>query len=140
TMRSYGHPFLFASLFTIIVTQMTSPAKAQQGDQILDGIGETDMVARYIFDGDTRDWSRNGLQAQGTNLQFVDDEEFGTVLSLNGKDAFVALPTGVLTDLESISIAGWVYLQSEQRGQQVFDFSNGTDNRLFTAPFGTIGQ
>ncbi|SFC70808.1 hypothetical protein SAMN04487907_107158, partial [Zunongwangia mangrovi] len=30
-----------------------------QGDQILDGIGETGLIARYVFDKDAKDWSRN---------------------------------------------------------------------------------
>ena len=37
--------------------------KAQNGDQILDGIGETAMISRYLFNGDTKDWSRNNLHA-----------------------------------------------------------------------------
>ena len=139
-MRGYSRTLLFASLFVILFTQVTNLAKAQEGDQILDGIGETSMIARYIFDGDTRDWSRNGLQAQGTNVQFVEDEQFGNVLSLDGKGAFVALPAGALTDLESLSISGWVYLRSEAAGQHLFDFGNNASNRFFAAPFGAGDQ
>ena len=36
---------------------------AQSGDQILDGIGETGLIARYLFDGNAKDWSRNNLHA-----------------------------------------------------------------------------
>ncbi|HEX8460702.1 MAG TPA: hypothetical protein VF623_04710, partial [Segetibacter sp.] len=77
---------------------------AQSGDQILDGIGETGMIARYMFNGDLRDWSRNNLHGQvsGGEAKFVTDDLFGKVLSLSGEsNAFVIIPEQALTDLES---------------------------------------
>ena len=38
---------------------ITMTVMAQSGDQILDGIGETGLIARYVFDGNVKDWSRN---------------------------------------------------------------------------------
>ena len=98
---------------------------AQNGDQILDGIGETGMSARYIFNGDLKDWSRNNLHArfQGSNLEFVNDNRFGKVLSLSGNDnSFVTIPSEALADVESLSISGWIYLRSGEVGQSFFDF------------------
>jgi uncharacterized protein len=59
---------------------------AQGGDQFLDGIGETSLVARYLFNGSADDSSRNHLHAslQGSGAAFVDDERFGRVLELAG--------------------------------------------------------
>ncbi|PRD57512.1 hypothetical protein C5749_08880 [Sphingobacterium gobiense] len=114
--------------------------KAQGGDQILDGIGETDMVARYLFDGDIRDWSRNNLHAKfhGKEIEFVKDDRFGKVLSLPGDNAhFITLPVETLIDLESLSISGWVYLRSDQRGQHFFDFGQDANKHFFVAPVGT---
>lgn len=118
----------------------TSGARAQNGDQILDGIGETGMIARYIFDGDAKDWSRNNLHGklQGSEAKFVSDNRFGKVLSLSGEsNSFITLPGEALTDIESLSISGWIYLRSKQPGQHFFDF--GTDNaqHFFAAPAGT---
>jgi hypothetical protein len=39
------------------------PAQSE-GDQILDGIGETALIARYVFDGNTQDRSRNQFHAE----------------------------------------------------------------------------
>ena len=39
----------------------TTTTNAQNGDQILDGIGETGLIARYTFKEDVKDWSRNNL-------------------------------------------------------------------------------
>ena len=65
--------FLRVILFVTVLTQSINTAQAQNGDQILDGIGETGMIARYVFDGDGKDWSRNNLHAkfQSSAVKFV---------------------------------------------------------------------
>ncbi|EJL59944.1 beta-L-arabinofuranosidase domain-containing protein [Flavobacterium sp. CF136] len=118
----------------------TTTIFAQSGDQILDGIGETGLIARYVFDGDAKDWSRNNLHGkiQDVKAKFVNDEQFGTVLSLPADSkAFVAIPGDALTGEESLSITGWIYLRSAQKGQRFFDFGKNTKSHLFFAPVGT---
>lgn len=122
-------------LFVVVLTQGLSKAQAQNGDQILDGIGETGMVARYIFDGNVRDWSRNNLhgKVQGA-VKFVDDKQFGKVLSLTGSsNAFVTLPAETMTDIESLSISAWINLQSPKAGQHFFDFGRKSGGHFFAA-------
>ena len=130
-------------LFLSLLTQGVSTVHAQTGDQILDGIGETGLIARYVFNGDLRDWSRNNLHArfQGAEPTFVNDNRFGRVLSLPGdNNAFVTIPADALTDLESLSISGWIYLRSTQPGQRFFDFGKDATKRFFAAPVGTNTQ
>ncbi len=128
-----------AILLTIFIKTI-DVAVAQGGDQILDGIGETGMVARYVFDGDLKDWSRNGLHGkfQGEKALFVADKQFNKVLSLaGGKDDFVVLPSNVLSDLESISITGWLYLRAAQPEQYLFDFGQDLARHFAVTPTGT---
>lgn len=109
-------------LFLVSIGLFTQKVNAQ-GDQILDGIGETGMVARYVFDGDTKDWSRNNLHGKfhGGVAKYVKDERFGQVLSLSGgANDYISIPGTAFTDLESISISGWVYLQSNKTNQYFF--------------------
>jgi len=118
-------------------------AQAQNGDQILDGIGETGMIARYVFNGDLRDWSRNNLHAKspGNEIVFVNDDRFGKVLSLSGNNnAFLTLPGETLSDIASLSISGWIYLRSGQTGQRFFDFGKDAGQHFFAAPTGTDTQ
>ncbi len=115
----------------------------ESGDQILDGIGETGMIARYVFDGNLKDWSRNGLHANSKNNQpkFIKDEKFGNVLSLSGgKDDYLTLPAGTLNGLESLSISVWLSLKSDGTGQYIFDFGKDNNQHFFAAPFGTSSQ
>lgn len=135
--------FLRVLLFVAVISQGFTSAKAQSGDQILDGIGETGMIARYLFNGDTKDWSRNNLHAkvQGSEVQFVTDNRFGKVLSLPGNsNGFLTIPAEALTDLESLSISGWIYLRSKQPGQRFFDFGKDGVKHFFAAPAGTSTQ
>ncbi|MHA4896856.1 beta-L-arabinofuranosidase domain-containing protein [Pedobacter sp. PWIIR3] len=128
--------FLRIVLFLAVFGQSLSGVRAQSGDQILDGIGETGMIARYLFNGDAKDWSRNNLHGnlRGAGSKFVTDNKFGKVLSLSGEsNSFIMLPGGTLTDLESISISGWVYLLSAQQGQHIFDFGKDAKQHLFAA-------
>ncbi|MBS1604137.1 MAG: glycoside hydrolase family 127 protein [Bacteroidetes bacterium] len=117
--------FFRIMLFAAVLIQHVGIARAQNGDQILDGIGETGMIARYRLDGDLKDWSRNNLHAtaQGSDVKFFNDQQFGRVLSLSGdSNSFIAIPQAAFSDLESISISVWIYPRSQRPGQRVFDF------------------
>jgi len=130
-------------LFMAVLTYSIRSVQAQNGDQILDGIGETGMIARYVFNGDVKDWSRNNLHAkvQGAGVKFVNDSRFGKVLSLPGDNqSFLTIPGEALTDLESLSISGWIYLRSTQAGQHFFDFGKDSASHFFAAPVGTNTQ
>ena len=125
-----------------ILLQGINASYAQGGDQILDGIGETGLIARYLFNGDTRDWSRNNLHGRpGTQVKFADDPRFGKVLSLSGDtSSYISLPAEALTDLESLSITAWVNLRSAKSGQHFFDFGQSANKHFFVAPAGINNQ
>jgi uncharacterized protein len=131
---------LFIGIILTLCALGTPTVNAQGGDQILDGIGETGMIARYIFRADANDWSRNNLHAsiKGTDFRFVPDSLFGNVLSLTGaSETYISIPEGALTDEESVSISGWIYLRSAKAGQLFFDFGKDSQTHFFVAPTGT---
>lgn len=135
--------FLRSLLFIGVFFQAVNIAQAQGGDQILDGIGETGLIARYVFDGDVKDWSRNNLHAQlkSSELKFINDNRFGKVLSLNGdNNAFLTVPKEALSDAESLSVSGWIYLRSGKPGQHYFDFGIDASRSFFAAPVGSGDQ
>lgn len=136
---------LFHLIFLFATVQLFNlqTAEAQSGDQILDGIGETGMVARYVFNGDLKDWSRNTLHAsaKNTGVKFINDKQFGRVLSLSGdQDSYLILPQNALADLESLSITGWILVRSKQPGQRFFDFGQNATKHFSAAPLGTTSQ
>lgn len=136
-MKRYN---IYIALLFVALVKTIDGAYAQSGDQILDGIGETGMVARYVFNGDLKDWSRNGLHGKfpGEQASFVEDKQFNKVLSLKGeKNDFVLLPPQALSDLESISITGWLFLRSEEPAQYLFDFGQDGTKHFAVTPTGT---
>ncbi|WP_319590670.1 hypothetical protein [uncultured Draconibacterium sp.] len=90
----------------------TNAVFAQSGDQILDGIGETGLIARYTLEENAKDWSRNNLHGtiHGSDYKFVDDEIFGKVISLSGDgETYISIPGELLAGEESLSISGWIF-------------------------------
>jgi len=118
------------------------PVSAQTagGDQFLDGIGETALIARYVFNGNTEDWSRNNYHArlEGTGAAFVTDDQFGTVLSLPGGEdgPYVQLPGRALMDVDTLSVVGWIYLRDLTAWQRFFDLGRDTTRNFFCTPAG----
>lgn len=111
--------------------------QAQEGDQILDGIGETALTARYVLDGDLRDWSRNNLHAaqNGTKVDFVKDDVFGKVARLSQGDVNgIELPGKLVTTAESLSISGWFSLGSAEEAYLV-DFGTNEQNHFSIGVF-----
>jgi len=130
---------LFVGLLLSFFALSTTTAIAQNGDQILDGIGETGLIARYTLNGDAKDWSRNNLHGsiQGTDFKFVKDELFGNVLSLGGNsDTFISIPAESVSSEATLSITGWIYLRSAKSGQLFFDFGKDSKSHFFAVPVG----
>ena len=95
------------------------------GDQILDGIGETSLIARFVLDGNAQDRSRDSHHAtlHGSGGAFVDDKQFGRVLSLTGDDGvYLSLPAATLAEVESLSVVGWVNLSAAAPNQGLLSF------------------
>jgi len=127
--------------FILVLTIFTvSPAftereRAQGGDQFLDGIGETALIARYVFNGNAEDGSRNTFHAtlRGTGAAFVQDNRFGNVLNLPGNGSHVQLPGKALIGEDTISVTGWLFLNSDAPGQRFFDFGQNASSSFSVA-------
>lgn len=126
-------------LMSLALSPMASVAQSADGDQILDGIGETALVCRYLFDGNTQDRSRNGRNAalRNAGTGFVQDSRFGRVLSLTGGNGgYIAIPGDALKGVDTISITGWVFLNSDTPWQRFFDFGRTDAAYFFCTPTG----
>ena len=134
------HVMIFLTLpltFLSVMVISCASCAGEEGDQILDGIGETDLIARYIFNGNAKDASRHNRHAtlHGTKGSFVEDDKFGTVLSLPGKDGgYVVIPSQTLTGVEAISVTAWVHLTKATPGQRLFDFGQDKTSSFSCAP------
>src|SRR5688500_13866318 len=93
---------LLASLLTVSTALMALThavgQAGQGGDQFLDGIGETGLVARYVLDANAEDSSRNHFHAalRGNGGSFVYDPQFKRALLLTGDGSHLQLPGNML--------------------------------------------
>ncbi len=127
---------VFLAVLTIgaVVAQpgpRSGQAASQGGDQLLDGIGETGLIARYLFNGNAEDSSRNQLHAtvSGAGGVFVEDGQ-RKVLLLTGDGSYAQLPASALAGEDALAVTGWLYLPTRASGP-VFDFGQGPATRLF---------
>lgn len=133
-----------ALILIINILPCTNPVFAATGggDQILDGIGETAMIARYIFNGNAQDRSRNTYHAtlHGSRASYVEDSQFGQVLSLPGGNSgnYVQIPGQALNGVDTISVTGWIYLRDTIDDQRFFDFGRNATDYFFCSPVGLI--
>jgi hypothetical protein len=133
---------IILALGTSLTTSVLSAPTDGGGDQIIDGIGETSLTARYLFAGNTDDSSRNrhhGTVVTGKNeakAVFVEDATFGRVLALaGGRDGnHVKLPGATLAGIDTISVTGWVQLRSIAPDQRIFDFGRSGTQNFWCAP------
>src|SRR5688572_15897289 len=106
---------LSVSLFVLSAVLLTVtrplPAAGQGGDQFLDGIGETGLVARYVLAANAEDSSRNQFHAalRGT-ASFVEDPQFKSALLLTGDGSHLQLPGAALAGEDTISVTAWLFL------------------------------
>ena len=127
--------------FGCLVGTAATTAQAQEngGDQFLDGIGETALMARYLFDGDANDSSRNNRHAtlHGSAATYVEDPQFEWVLSLPGESSgYVEIPGKVLVGIDTISVTGWILVGSTEPERMFFDFGCEGSAHCYCIPFG----
>ena len=68
----------------------------------------------------------------GPAATFVDDKQFGRVLSLSGEDGvYLSLPAATLAEVESLSVVGWVNLAAATPNQRLFDFGKNADASFY---------
>jgi DUF1680 family protein len=117
----------------LVVLANAGPGIRQGGDQFLDGIGETGLVARYVLENDAEDSSRNQGHAtlRGTGA-FVEDPQFRRVLLLTGDGSHLRLPGSALAGEDTISVTAWLYLPTGASGP-LLDFGQSAVRRLSVA-------
>ena len=106
--------FLFALLLLasaggamVVPSAAPAPPASQGGDQFLDGIGETSLIARYLFNGNAEDSSRNQFHAalSGPGAVFVEDGGSRALL-FTGDGSHAQLPPPVLSGEDALTVTG----------------------------------
>jgi uncharacterized protein len=126
-------------VFVVSWSSVAVCGQAGEGAQFLDGIGETALIARYLFNGNSEDWSRNTYHATlHGEATYVEDEQFGQALSLSGGSdgGYVQIPGRALIGIESLSVTGWIHVRDLTPWQRFFDLGLGDGRYLYCTPVG----
>jgi hypothetical protein len=101
------------------------------------------FVAHYPFDetsGTTvTDATGNGRTATLVGGATRTAGHGGNAVLLNGSDAYVDLPAGILNGATSFTIATWVRVDTTTTWARVFDLGGGTGSYLFLTPRSSAG-
>ena len=63
----------------------------------------------------------------------------GNAVDLSGTSQYVALPTGVVSGDDKITVAAWVNLDTKSNWMRIFDFGSGTNTYMYLTPMTTTG-
>ena len=58
----------------------------------------------------------------------------GNAVDLSGTSQYVALPSGVVSDDDTITVAAWVNLDTVSNWMRIFDFGSGTTTYMYLTP------
>jgi len=124
--------FLLLGLLGVSTGVLAQQQQQQQaGDQFLDGIGETGLIARYVLNGNPEDASRNQFHGilRGP-VGWVAEAPQRQSLLLDGNGSYLQLPGQTLSGEDTLTVTGWLFLPTGASGT-VFDFGQGAATRLF---------
>lgn len=126
--------------YTIKAVDKALNRSAYSNEASASATGANELVANYKFDNTTNDSTIN-LNHCATlgGTSFIDGKFGSKVISLNGTNAFVQLPTHV-ANFEEITVATWVYIRSSTQWQRIFDFGNDQTQYMFLTPRSGTGQ
>lgn len=104
-----------------------------------------ELVAWYRFDetGGTSAADSSGNPAGGP-ATLVGGTSFVTgkttrALRLDGTSGYARLPSGLVSNVQSFTIAAWVNLTANTQWSRIFDFGSGTGSYMFLTPRSSAG-
>ena len=91
-------------------------------------------LVRLELEGNTLDSSGNSHDATATGSPAYVAGWTGQAIDLDGSDDYLTIPSGVVSDVENLTIAAWVNWDGGNDWQRIFDFGDGTGRYLFLSP------
>ncbi|MBP5380686.1 MAG: hypothetical protein J6Y39_03030 [Bacteroidaceae bacterium] len=92
------------------------------------------LVARWEFDGTTRDMTANCMNVALRTGNYTDSNKSGSrALSLNGSSNYAQLPYQI-ANMDAMTFCAWVYWNGGDSWQRIFDFGAGEDEYIFLTP------
>ncbi len=101
-------------------------------------VGTLPLLTYYKFDelsGTTvNDSSILSNNAQLNGGAVWAEGQNGNAVSLDGTSGYVSMPSGILRNVNDVTISAWVKLNTISQWARIFDFGTGTNSYMFLAP------
>ena len=123
----------------VTVTGLPSGVTASIKDfKVFGETGDTMTMAQLPFDetSGTAAFDATGNGWNGTLVGGVSQVagKIGNAVDLSGTNQYVALPSGVVSGNDTITVAAWVNLDTVSNWMRIFDFGSGTATNMFLTP------
>ncbi len=126
-VKAEGVTYITASQDGDTVTNSALPV-----NRLLEVISnKTDMIAYYRFEQNAMDASGNNNHGNLENNAKYDNGKKGYAVTLNGTDQCVSLPSGILQDVNDMTISTWIKLKSTTGVERVIDFEKDETAGLY---------
>lgn len=105
---------------------------------IVNPVGTLPLIAYYKFD-EASGTMVNDSSVLNNNAQLNGGAAWaagqsGNAVSLNGTNGYVGLPSGILSNVNDVTISAWVKLNTISQWARIFDFGTGTNTYMFLTP------
>ncbi len=111
----------------------TSGGESTDGNEV-SALPQGASLTRYDLEGDTLDSSGNGNHATATGSPTFVAGQIGQAIDLDGVDDYVTIPSGVVSGVDSLTVATWVNWDGGGNWQRIFDFGDSTSRYMFLSP------
>lgn len=113
----------------------TSSAGVSQPSNTISISTEPQLILHLTFD---RQSDLKGLSLM--NGAKLEPGKTGNAMSFDGIDDYVALPSGIVSQLSDFTVASWVYLDNGRNWARLFDFGKNDQNYMTFVPLTGSGQ
>jgi fibronectin type 3 domain-containing protein len=119
---------------------ITAAYNGQNYNATVQVISDTNLKAWLKFDetsgttaADSSGYGNSGTFNGGTSAAWTTGNS-GNAVDLDGTDDYMALPAGVVSSLDTATVAAWVNLDAVTNWMRIFDFGSGTTNYMYLSP------
>jgi hypothetical protein len=136
--RTYTNSGMAAGTYYYVVTAMTPTGETAPSNEAK-AITASQLHTWLKFD-ETSGTVASDSSGNGHNANLINGPVWTAGLpnsgavSLDGVNDYLALPTGVVSDLSDFTIATWVYWNADQTWARIFDFGSGTGRYMYLCP------
>ena len=122
-----------ATYFYAVTAVDTSGGESARSNEV-SSTPQASTLVHFKLEGNTLDSSGKGNNAVVTGSPSYVAGQIGQAIDLNGSNAYLRIPSGVVGTVGNMTIAAWVNWDGGGNWQRIFDFGDSTSRYLYLTP------